>query len=384
VRKRYHLIPLAEIKSWHQPIDFSEYIPITMVLTINLTKAIHIHARTRQDRYRGFSSYPDATVARGKSITFISILTVRSKDSGTDRSVRRATSERSRKWGIFPTMSKRDDVSKFSKLPWVPRKSLAICERYSYIVIISLRKETRVSQIEPEIQDSSRDLGSRRRNSTSFAGSRRQGSFCRVGLRFRQTRLGERSDETTVRAYRRRTGGGGGRGPRGSKGRKSHVRRAYSRPLEHAIIRSRYRKYQWRNGSLIPRPAPCQCLSSTSFIFFILLLFFVIAPVPSLIVSVLLRGSAVCTRCSSSPDDYIDRVGGWVEARETVARYVVRLSPGRGEKREEKEGIYQARSGESRRIFSLFTVISTPIRTFIVQVTRTYGYMCHRYRITAA
>ena len=48
-RKRYHLILPAEIKSWHQPIDFSECIPITIVaLTINLRKTIHIHAQIHQ------------------------------------------------------------------------------------------------------------------------------------------------------------------------------------------------------------------------------------------------------------------------------------------------------------------------------------------------
>jgi len=35
---------------------------------------------------------------------------------------------------------------------------------------------------------------------------------------------------------------------------------------------SRHRKYRWRNGSLIPRPASCQYLSSTSFIFLLLFL----------------------------------------------------------------------------------------------------------------
>lgn len=59
-----------------------------------------------------------------------------------------------------------------------------------------------------------------------------------------------------------------------------------------AIIRSRHQKYQWRNGSLIPRSAPCQCLSSTSFISFILH-FFVIPTYPPRH-PVLLRGSAVC------------------------------------------------------------------------------------------
>ena len=57
-RKRYHLIPPAEIKSWHQPIDFSECIPITMVaLTINLRKMIHIHAQTRQIAIGDFFVY---------------------------------------------------------------------------------------------------------------------------------------------------------------------------------------------------------------------------------------------------------------------------------------------------------------------------------------
>lgn len=127
--------------------------------------------------------------------------------------------------------------------------------------------------------------------------------------------------------------------PRGA----SHTfRRAYSRPVEHAIIRSRYRKYQWRNGSLIPRPAPCQCLSFTSFISFSLH-FFVISPsppsppLPSLPPHrLVLRGSAACTRCFSSPDDYIDRVGGWDEASETVWLVVRGISISR--EREKKRG----------------------------------------------
>lgn len=129
------------------------------------------------------------------------------------------------------------------------------------MLLLFRSKETRVPQDRTgEIQGNSRDLRSRPRNSTSFAGSLRHGGFCRVGSSFAKRRRG-RFDET--------------RGNRGDRG--EEVTRAYSRPVEHAIIRSRHRKYQWRNGSLIPRPAPCQCLSSTSFISFILL-FFVISP----------------------------------------------------------------------------------------------------------
>jgi len=80
-RKRYYLILPAEIKSWHQPIDFSECIPITIVvLTINLRKTIHIHVQiTIGDFYIDAYMY-----ARGKSIAFVSILTEISKDSVED------------------------------------------------------------------------------------------------------------------------------------------------------------------------------------------------------------------------------------------------------------------------------------------------------------
>lgn len=122
---------------------------------------------------------------------------------------------------------------------------------------------------------------------------------------------------------------------------------------------------------MIPRPAQCQCLSS--FISFIL--HFFVIPTRSPRRPVLLRGSAVCTRCSSSsPDDYIDRVGGWVEARETVARYVVYLSPERRrEKREvrrRKRETWRRKRGRDRNRGILSIVISTPIRTFIAEVTR--------------
>lgn len=174
------------------------------------------------------------------------------------------------------------------------------------MLLLFRSEETRViPDRTAEIRGNSRDLGSRRWNSTSFAGSLRQGGFCRVGSSSSNSTETMRRDETRYPGENEEEG----RRKKEKRDRGEEVTRSSCVfATGGAIIRSRHQKYQWRNGSLIPRPAPCQCLSSTSFISFIH--FFVIPTYPPRH-PVLLRGSAVCTRCSSSsPDDCIDRVGG--------------------------------------------------------------------------
>lgn len=77
--------------------------------------------------------------------------------------------------------------------------------RDSYVIIISLRENSSYSRSNQKIRGNSRDLGSRRRNSTSFAGSLRARRLLQSLVR--QTRR-RRSDEMRARGQRRGSRGG--------------------------------------------------------------------------------------------------------------------------------------------------------------------------------
>lgn len=122
--------------------------------------------------------------------------------------------------------------------------------------------------------------GSRRReDSTSFAGSRR-GRAASAELALVSTSLKLESEMIRVTTYTsEETTKGGGRG--GGRGGRSHtfavrIRGRWSTQLSEVGTENT----NGRNGSLIPRPAPCQCLSSISFISFILLFFVIVPPRP--------------------------------------------------------------------------------------------------------
>lgn len=124
---------------------------------------------------------------------------------------------------------------------------------------------------------------------------------------------------------------------------------------------------------MIPCPAECQCLFSTSSIIIIII---VIISFSSSSPSSVSRDSTAYTRCFSLPDDYIDRVGGWVEARETVTRSVIYLSSGREEIEREGENTRTRKDEKYRDSRANIDIYRKDAHK--------YGYMCHRYRIAAS